>query len=91
MPLPPDKSFFIQTVMHKVPALLVHNEPGVAHDPQMLRYGALGNAQPRGEGVDAQRPALEKLDNAHARGHGQHLQYSSKLDWVIHCDYIDIC
>ena len=57
-----------------------HAAPGrphqadIAQDPEVLRHGALGDAELRGQRPDAERPAGDELKNAQAHLDGERSQ-----------------
>ena len=50
------------------------HEADIAQDPKVLRHGALGDAELRGERPDAERPAGDQVEDAQAHLDGERSQ-----------------
>ena len=67
-----------------------HTAPGrphqadIAQDPEVLRHGALGDAEQSGESPDAERPAGDQVENAQAHLDGKRSQKTRDFGNVFH-------
>ena len=82
--LAPLERFGVCLVVHERPAAGRPHQAGIAQDPEVLRHGALGDAEQSGESPDAERPAGDQVENAQAHLHGERSQKTRDFGNVFH-------
>lgn len=80
----PLESFGIRLVMDEGATTGCPHEAGIAQDPEVLRHGALGDAEQSGQRPDAERPAGDQVENAQAHLDGDRSQKTRDFGNVFH-------
>ena len=78
---PSGDGLLVQPVVDEVASLLVDHQARVAHDAEVLGDCALRYVKVCRQGIDAQCPAAEELEDADAGLDTEHLQQPGEVSW----------
>jgi hypothetical protein len=85
------KRLGVGLVVDEHPAPGRPHQAGIAQDPQVLRYGALRDAELDGQRPDTERAADDQAKDAQAHLDGEGAQQARNVDKVIHgLDYFSV-